>query len=111
MTATHSVTVETDDDGTAHSHTFTCTGTAADECHQWCSQGCDESCPGPATHRWEDTGECRILVWYDALDVSDTYADSEDDPWPNRSGRIEDEWTGDGYIWRYRDDAPTEAAA
>lgn len=124
MSALHYADVELDDDGGALSVLFMCTGGPDDVCHQWCAQGCEESCTAPpkrrpadplnfvegtyitAGHRWADTGSCRIVDWFDAVgwrDTGWTQDDNEISAEQLRPGRhlIEEEWTGDDYIWRY----------
>lgn len=131
MTAEHYAEAEVLEDGYA-SVRFVCTGGPEDECHQWCAEGCEETCLGGAIilsgaelelvaqapalgHRWEpmppDGSSCRIVDWLDAVGWQDTGWVEEPDAGGEREvthadlrpglHRIEEEWTGDDYIWRY----------
>lgn len=131
MTAAHYAEAELDDDGTPIYVRFTCTGGPADICHQWCVS-CEESCTGTPVlwptateqvaqapsgeHQWKpmppDGSSCRITDWLDAIGWEDSGWTEDDDQITAeqlRPGRhlIEEEWTGDDYIWRY----PTEVTA
>lgn len=131
MTAQHFADVELDADGNPDVVRFVCSGGPDDECHQWCAEGCEEQCYGgdliltgakhpinlwrPVdAHRWApmppDGTRCRIAEWLGACGWQDTgwvddekVGDREVTPADLRPGRhlIEDEWTGDDYIWRY----------
>jgi hypothetical protein len=109
-----------------------CLGTDDDRCRQWCAEGCEEACSGrriippPAPeliaqapvegHRWEPIGSCRVAEWIDAAGLEDTCADDDALAWDKametqpgiRSGFIEEEWTGDDYVWSYADQATGE---
>lgn len=135
MTAEHYADVELYEDGEGAFVRFVCTGGPTDLCHQWCAEGCEESClgggiipwaadtSGPSLiaqapvqgHRWEpmppDGSSCRIVDWLDAVSWQDCgWVDEPDaggerevavqDLRPGRH-RIEEEWAGDVYIWRY----------
>jgi hypothetical protein len=132
VTAAHTVTVELDGDGTPGLVRFGCTGGPADECHQWCAEGCEEQCDGmpirlwspgqdapelvaqaPAQgHRWEpmppDGASCRLVDWLDGTgDWRDTYdGEDYDAPQPLRPGThvIAVYWDGDDYTWHYAAD-------
>lgn len=93
---------------------FRCTADVGAHCRAWCAEGCEEFCshqPRTAAtwedgtrvvvgHRWEDTGECRIVTW---LENGGTPGElfMGDDETPVRSGEIEVEWDGDCYLWQY----------
>lgn len=130
MTAEHTVDVDIDDDGYVCGFTFTCSGGSTDDCHQWCADGCEETCTAPDVilwplsadigpvaqapidvHRWQPMvpPTCRIVDWLDACGGTDTYVDEDE---PHRSGRhpIDVDWTGDDYQWTYREPAPEVTA-
>jgi hypothetical protein len=136
VTALHYADVELDGDGEPWLVRFVCTGSPEEVCRQWCAEGCEEACYGepirlwphdeelvaqapPAGHRWEpyskDGTSCRIVDWLDAVGweetgwVDDGNGDREVTVVDLRPGRhrIEEEWTGDDYIWRY----PAEVTA
>jgi hypothetical protein len=123
--------------GTFEGARVVCLGDADDICRQWCADGCEEECfetiippPDPgliamapvAGHRWGPyDGGCRVADWINNCGVEDTYADDMDpvlfawdddgETQPNiRGGLIEEEWTGDDYIWSYAEPAPVVAA-
>lgn len=110
MSALHYVDVDlTDPDWPTV--TFVCTGGPVDHCRQWCAEGCEEYCLDFRSHRWADTGSCREMGWLNAIGWQDSgWIDEPDkggereittaDLHPGRH-RIETEWTGDDYIWRY----------
>ena len=128
MTAQHRLDLS--DPGTFVGARVVCLGTDADECHQWCAEGCEEECSGwpwippgtevvamapPTGHRSElyaqdRPGDCRITDWINNCGHEDTYAgDEELLRWDEDgelqdgivSGLIEVEWTGDDYVWSY----------
>lgn len=132
MTVEHFIDVELDEDNYPSSVRFVCTGTADDICHRWCAEGCEESCTDShycetaceepcgregQPHRWEpisDGTSCRIVDWLDAVGWQDSgwhddpeLGDVEITAEQLRPGRhrIEEEWTGDDYIWRYPESA------
>lgn len=136
MTAQHFVDVELDEDGDVFLVTFVCAGTAGDICHQWCAEGCEEYCSSTPIltgaeveivaqapldgHRWEpmplDGSYCRVVDWLDASGWNETGWNEEDTEISAdqlRPGRhlIEEEWTGDDYIWRYAGLLPVEVTA
>lgn len=111
---------------------FVCTGDDADVCRQWCAEGCEEKCLGDdivlwpeltageeapdGIHRWEPTpaiggSSCREMDWLGAVGWEDSGWTEDDDQItaaqlrPGRH-RIETEWTGDDYIWRYPAEVP-----
>lgn len=124
MTAQHRLDLY--EEGSLSGATVVCLGTDADDCHQWCGEGCEEECAGwpwipPGTelvaqapvvgHRAEVYPGCREADWINACGIEDTAADEDilrfdadgdGDTQPGiRSGLIEIEWTGDDYIWSY----------
>lgn len=113
LPAEHYAEVELYPDGDLWPVRFICSGTDADECHQWCAEGCEESCTGSPIrlwspespespddplvaqapvlgHRWTPaaytSGGCRIVDWLDACGDADTYA-GDDEPWGPHAAR------------------------
>lgn len=117
MTAAHTITAELDDHGTPDLIRFACTGGPDDNCHQWCTEGCEEFCyasperkPQPdgtvivTGHHWApmppDGRSCRIVDWLDASGAEDTHAD-EDEPYRPGTHPITAAWDGGDYVWAY----------
>ena len=129
MSATHTVTVEADpDDGTPNwfAVTFACNGNPDDLCRQWCTV-CEEECTGnpiinghlieviaqaPVDGHpyapYHDGQSCRIVDWLEAGDAEDTYI-GEDEPLRVGTHVINEEWTGDEYVWQYAEDGAVTA--
>jgi hypothetical protein len=125
--------LDLDEPGTFIGARVVCLGTDDDICRQWCAEGCEEGCygggiiPSPdpgliaqaplAGHRWESIGSCRIADWINACGVEDSHVDEGAFPWDEdgnsqpgiRSGFIEEEWTGDDYVWSYAEDVEVPA--
>lgn len=112
MSAVHTVTVEVDEDGTPWRFEFACSGGDSDRCRQWCAEDTNcEECSWEV-HRWEPVPYCREITWLDGCGAHDTYIGADDgEPIPARSGRIDIEWDGDGYLWRYAEPTPVVATA
>jgi hypothetical protein len=91
---------------------FTCSAPVGAQCRSWCAEGCEEFCEPDRTasgrlagkHRWEDSGECRIVTWLENGGTPGELYMGEDNE-PVRSGPIETEWDGDAYLWQYALDA------
>lgn len=110
MSAVHTVTVQADpDDGTPSwfGLTFACSGGPEDTCRQWCAEGCEEECFRYGEHRWAPLNPpyYRVVEWLDAVGSEETYA-GDDESLRVGTHRIEEEWTGDDYLWRYAELAP-----
>lgn len=131
MSAQHFADVELDTDGDPWVVHFVCTGGAEDICRQWCvscEESCtgtpvltpaEVELIGQAPtdqHQWapytvSGSTSCRIVDWLEAVGWQDSgWVDEPDNGGERevtaadlRSGRhlIEEEWTGEDYIWRY----------
>lgn len=83
----------------APSATFHCDAPKDATCRTWCIEGCEETCPGPDTHKWADIGKCYEIEWLSLGDYDDYYTGSA--PHGHVSGHIRTEWQGDYYTWEY----------
>lgn len=115
----HAVEVEVEefDDGSSSATVvrFTCSAPAGSLCRSWCVE-CEEECSATPIlreveqvaqapldgHRYEPVPYCRVVEWLGAGDAGDREELHADDE-PLRPGArpIEEEWDGDGYLWRY----------
>jgi len=86
---------------------FGCAAPHGAACRLECPAGCPTfaDCPGeddPA-HQLVDAGRCLVLDWLEEGGTPDELYDGA--PAPVRSGPILVDWSGDGWLWRYDDDA------
>lgn len=124
---THFVEVSVEDEGTPDAvytiERFVCEAPDGSLCRSWCVE-CEETCSATPIlgsvevvaqapvdgHRYEPVNHCRIVEWLgagDAMDREDLHAEDE----PLRPGRhpIDEEWTGDDYVWSYAEPDPEPA--